>query len=221
MAAKDVKFAAEARERMMRGVDILANAVKITLGPEGPQRHPRKVVRRAALDQGRRDRGQGDRARGQVREHGRADAARGRLEDQRHRRRRHHDGDGAGAGHRARRPEGGRRRHEPDGSEARHRQGRARRGRGDQEAVEEGEGLGRDRPGRHHLRQWREGDRRHDRRGHAESRQRGRDHRRGSEEPRQRARSGRGHAVRPRLHLPLLHHQCREDGGRAREPVHS
>ncbi len=35
MAAKDVKFAAEARERMLRGVDILANAVKITLGPKG------------------------------------------------------------------------------------------------------------------------------------------------------------------------------------------
>ncbi len=35
MAAKDVKFAAEARDRMMRGVDILANAVKVTLGPKG------------------------------------------------------------------------------------------------------------------------------------------------------------------------------------------
>ncbi|MET0870231.1 MAG: chaperonin GroEL, partial [Methyloceanibacter sp.] len=35
MAAKDVKFSAEARERMMRGVDVLANAVKITLGPKG------------------------------------------------------------------------------------------------------------------------------------------------------------------------------------------
>src|SRR5687767_1791443 len=35
MAAKDVKFSAEARERMMRGVDILANAVKVTLGPKG------------------------------------------------------------------------------------------------------------------------------------------------------------------------------------------
>ena len=35
MAAKDVKFAADARERMMRGVDVLANAVKITLGPKG------------------------------------------------------------------------------------------------------------------------------------------------------------------------------------------
>ncbi len=35
MAAKDVKFSGEARERMMRGVDTLANAVKITLGPKG------------------------------------------------------------------------------------------------------------------------------------------------------------------------------------------
>ncbi|MGF1462805.1 MAG: chaperonin GroEL [Maricaulaceae bacterium] len=35
MAAKDVYFGAEARERMLRGVDILANAVKVTLGPKG------------------------------------------------------------------------------------------------------------------------------------------------------------------------------------------
>ncbi len=35
MAAKDVKFAADARERMLRGVDVLANAVKVTLGPKG------------------------------------------------------------------------------------------------------------------------------------------------------------------------------------------
>jgi chaperonin GroEL len=35
MAAKEVKFAADARERMLRGVDILANAVKVTLGPKG------------------------------------------------------------------------------------------------------------------------------------------------------------------------------------------
>jgi len=35
MAAKDVRFSAEARERMLRGVDILANAVKVTLGPKG------------------------------------------------------------------------------------------------------------------------------------------------------------------------------------------
>ena len=35
MAAKDVKFASDAREKMLRGVDILANAVKVTLGPKG------------------------------------------------------------------------------------------------------------------------------------------------------------------------------------------
>src|ERR1700757_3185891 len=35
MAAKDVKFAGDARDRMLRGVDVLANAVKVTLGPKG------------------------------------------------------------------------------------------------------------------------------------------------------------------------------------------
>ena len=35
MAAKDVKFGRDARERMLRGVDILADAVKVTLGPKG------------------------------------------------------------------------------------------------------------------------------------------------------------------------------------------
>src|SRR5690606_17051229 len=35
MAAKDVKFGTDARDKMLRGVDILANAVKVTLGPKG------------------------------------------------------------------------------------------------------------------------------------------------------------------------------------------
>src|SRR6478735_6346060 len=35
MAAKEVKFNTDARERMLRGVDVLANAVKVTLGPKG------------------------------------------------------------------------------------------------------------------------------------------------------------------------------------------
>src|SRR5215475_2416047 len=35
MAAKEVKFAVEARDRMLRGVEILANAVRVTLGPKG------------------------------------------------------------------------------------------------------------------------------------------------------------------------------------------
>jgi chaperonin GroEL len=35
MAAKDVRFSSDARDKMLRGVDILANAVKVTLGPKG------------------------------------------------------------------------------------------------------------------------------------------------------------------------------------------
>src|SRR5690349_948025 len=35
MAAKDVRFGGDARQRMLHGVDILADAVKVTLGPKG------------------------------------------------------------------------------------------------------------------------------------------------------------------------------------------
>src|ERR1700687_6370770 len=35
MAAKEVRFSTDARDRLLRGVDILANAVKVTLGPKG------------------------------------------------------------------------------------------------------------------------------------------------------------------------------------------
>src|SRR6202162_5366086 len=35
MAAKDVKFSTDARDRMLRGVEILNNAVRVTLGPKG------------------------------------------------------------------------------------------------------------------------------------------------------------------------------------------
>src|ERR671929_150454 len=35
MAAKDVKFSTDARAKMLRGVEILASAVKVTLGPKG------------------------------------------------------------------------------------------------------------------------------------------------------------------------------------------
>jgi chaperonin GroEL (HSP60 family) len=40
MAAKEVKFSQDARERMLHGVDILANAVKVTLGPKGRRSYP-------------------------------------------------------------------------------------------------------------------------------------------------------------------------------------
>ncbi|SVD60487.1 uncharacterized protein METZ01_LOCUS413341, partial [marine metagenome] len=35
MAAKELKFSADARSRMLRGVELLEDAVKITLGPKG------------------------------------------------------------------------------------------------------------------------------------------------------------------------------------------
>src|SRR5499427_9926814 len=35
MSAKEIKFSVDARDRMMRGVDLLANAVRVTLGPKG------------------------------------------------------------------------------------------------------------------------------------------------------------------------------------------
>jgi chaperonin GroEL len=35
MAAKEVKFSVEARDKMLRGIDILTNAVRVTLGPKG------------------------------------------------------------------------------------------------------------------------------------------------------------------------------------------
>jgi chaperonin GroEL len=35
MSAKDVRFSTDARDRMLKGIDTLANAVKITLGPKG------------------------------------------------------------------------------------------------------------------------------------------------------------------------------------------
>ncbi len=35
MSAKDVKFSTDARDRMLNGINTLANAVKITLGPKG------------------------------------------------------------------------------------------------------------------------------------------------------------------------------------------
>ena len=35
MAGKEIKYGAKAREKMMKGVNILADAVKVTLGPKG------------------------------------------------------------------------------------------------------------------------------------------------------------------------------------------
>ena len=57
MSAKEVRFSVDARDRMLRGIDILNNAVKVTLGPKGrnvvldksygaPRIEPPRVCRR-------------------------------------------------------------------------------------------------------------------------------------------------------------------------------
>jgi chaperonin GroEL len=68
MASKDVIFGGEARARMVEGVNILANAVKVTLGPKG-----RNVVLERSFG-------------APTSEHGRADGQGSRFQDQRHRR---------------------------------------------------------------------------------------------------------------------------------------
>ena len=74
-------------------------------------------------------------------------------------------------------------------------------------------------PGRHGLVERRRVDRRDDRRGHGEGRQGRRDHRRGSEDDEHGARRGRGHAVRPRLPVAVLRDRPRAHGRRVRRPV--
>ena len=119
MAAKDVKFSVDARDRMLRGVDILANAVRVTLGPKG-----RNVVLDKSFGAPR------------ITKDGVTVAKEIELEDKfenmgaqmvrevaskylRHRRRRHHHRHRAGRRNRQGRLQGGRCRHESDGPQAR------------------------------------------------------------------------------------------------------
>ena len=213
-------FDQKARDAILKGVNTLADAVKVTLGPEGPQRRHREELRLPDHHQGRRDGREGDRAREQVREHGRADGEGGRLQDLRRRRRRHHHRDRARPGDLPRGLEARRGRPQPDGHQARHRQGRRDHRRRAEEALEADQGPQGDRPGRHHLRERRHHHRQHHRRGDGEGRQGGRHHRRGGQGPRDDARGGRGHAVRPRLPLALLRDRRRADGGGPRGRLH-
>ena len=136
MAAKDVKFSRDARERILARRRYPRRCSEGDARPQGPQRRHRQELRRSAHHQGRRHRRQGDRAQGQVREHGRADGARSGLEDQRHRRRRHHHRDRSRPGDRSRGHEVGRGRNEPDGPQARHRHRRPEGRRGPQGPFE-------------------------------------------------------------------------------------
>ena len=220
MAAKEVRFSVDARDKMLRGVDILANAVRVTLGPKG-----RNVVLDKSFGAPR------------ITKDGVTVAKEIELEDkfenmgaQMVREVASKTSDIAGDGTTTATvlaaaivkegSQGGCRRHEPDGPQARHRSCGRGRGRGAEEELQEGHLERGDRPGRHHFRQRRPGDRPLPRRGDEEGRQRRRDHGRRGEIARDRARRGRGHAVRPRLHLALLHHQRRQDARGDGGPLH-
>ena len=212
MAAKDVKFSRDARERMLRGVNILADAVKVTLGPKG-----RNVVIDKSFGAPR------------ITKDGVTVAKEIELEDKfenmgaqmvREVASKTNDiaGDGTTTatvlaqsivqeGHKA--------------VAAGMNPMDLKRGIDlavtevvatlDQERQEDQDLRG-SCPGRHHLGQWRRFGRRDDRGSDAEGRQRRRHHGRGSQDRRDRTRSRRRHAVRPRLPLALLRHQRRQDG---------
>ncbi len=148
MAAKDVKFSTDARDKMLRGVEILANAVKVTLGPKG-----RNVVLDKSFGAPR------------ITKDGVTVAKEIELEDkfenmgaQMVREVASKTNDIAGDGTTTatvlaqsivqRGCQGGCRRHEPDGPQARHRHGRRRSGHRSRQAVEEDQDFRGNRPGR-------------------------------------------------------------------------
>ena len=156
MAAKDVKFSTDARDKMVRGVNILANAVKVTLGPKG-----RNVVIDKSFGAPR------------ITKDGVTVAKEIELEDKfenmgaqmvRAVASKTNDiaGDGtttatrARSGHRQRRRQARCRRHEPDGSQARRRSRRDRSRREPRQGQEDHLVECRSRAGRHDFGQWRE-----------------------------------------------------------------
>src|SRR5262245_14623987 len=180
MAAKDVKFSGDARDRMLRGVDVLANAVKVTLGPKG-----RNVVLEKSFGAPR------------ITKDGVTVAKEIELDDKfenmgaqmmREVAQRTNDlaGDGTTTATVLAQAMEGRRQirrrwHEPDGPQARRRHRGHRRGQGPWEAGEEGRLFGRGGPGRYHLFQRQRQYRPDDCKGHAEGRQRGRNYGGGSQ----------------------------------------
>ena len=221
MAAKDVRFSDDARQRMFKGVNILANAVKVTLGPKG---------RNAVLDKSF--------GAPTVTKDGVSVAKEIELKDkfenmgaQMVKEVASNTSDEAGDGTttatvlaQAIIREGLKsvaaganpmdlKRGIDQAVVVRHRRA--------QEALQALQGSEGDRAGRHDLRQLRREHRQDDCGCHGEGRQGRRDHGRRGLGPRERARSGRGHAVRPRLSVAVLHQQSAEPERRARQAADS
>jgi len=123
MAAKEVIFGDAARAKMVEGVNVLANAVKVTLGPKGRNvvlersfgaPTVTKMVFRSLKKYELKDK---------LQNMGRTARERSGFPHQRQRRRRHHHCNRTGTSDRSRRHEIRCSWHEPNGSEARYRQG--------------------------------------------------------------------------------------------------
>jgi hypothetical protein len=127
MAAKEIRFHTDARDRMLRGVDILANAVRVTLGPKG-----RNVVLDKCFGAPRisKDGSRSPEIKLADKFENMGAQWCGRIEDQRCCRRQLLTRNRAGPGDRARRRQGGGRGNEPDRSQARHRPSGRHRGQG-------------------------------------------------------------------------------------------
>ena len=125
--AKQIIYGEESRQAILRGVNQLADAVKVTLGPKGRNVVLDKKFGSPTITKDGVTVAKEIELKDSAREHGRADGARGREQDQRHRRRRHHHRDRARAGDLPRGRQERRGRRQPDGPQARHREGRRRR----------------------------------------------------------------------------------------------
>ena len=79
--ATQISYSDQSRQAILRGVNQLADAVKVTLGPRGRNVVLEKKFRRADDHQRRRDSRQRGRTQGPTGEHGRTDGARGGFQD--------------------------------------------------------------------------------------------------------------------------------------------
>ena len=127
MPAKIVKFSQEARDKMLSGVNVLADAVTVTLGPKGRNVVLEKSFGAPTITKDGVTVAKEIELEDKFENMGAQMVKEVATQDLRRRRRRHHDGDRAGAGDLRRGRQDGGRRARPDEPQARHRQGRRRR----------------------------------------------------------------------------------------------